>query len=257
MDEKKKAAIADVLHARMNRQLLYYLDICTRCSLCKDACHQYVTTKEIRYLPAYRAEIIRRIYRKYSTHTGKISSQILELNSSEVSSLSSKTPFTIILTRTDNPEQLLLINGSLAFSPSEISIPTPIQNFSANVTGVSYRFIQTQYGYNILLNNYELIHSKVPPTKVIGDEKTVSVTIQTGDVENLMFPIENRSFIPIEEKTVNPDLEEIISLWIDKTIHTIIQRINVILLGGLLLTICTGLVLNKRRTNRWIPRRKL
>jgi Fe-S oxidoreductase len=64
--------ITGVLNAKTNRQLLYYLDICTRCSLCKDACHQYVTTGELIYLPAYRAEIIRRVYRKYFTIEGKL-----------------------------------------------------------------------------------------------------------------------------------------------------------------------------------------
>jgi len=64
--------ITGVLEAKTNRQLLYYLDICTRCSLCKDACHQYVTTGELIYLPAYRAEIIRRVYRKYFTIEGKL-----------------------------------------------------------------------------------------------------------------------------------------------------------------------------------------
>ncbi len=71
MDEKAQKTIAGVLDKRMNRQLLYYLDICTRCSICKDACHQYVTTGDVLYLPAYRAEIIRRVYKKYFTRSGK------------------------------------------------------------------------------------------------------------------------------------------------------------------------------------------
>jgi Fe-S oxidoreductase len=71
MDEKTQQTIAGVIDKRMNRQLLYYLDICTRCSICKDACHQYVTTKDVLYLPAYRAEIIRRVYKKYFTRSGK------------------------------------------------------------------------------------------------------------------------------------------------------------------------------------------
>ncbi len=70
MDEKAQKTIAGVLDKRMNRQLLYYLDICTRCSICKDACHQYVTTGDVLYLPAYRAEIIRRVYKKYFTRSG-------------------------------------------------------------------------------------------------------------------------------------------------------------------------------------------
>jgi Fe-S oxidoreductase len=62
--EINKEALLQVLKSRVNRQLLYYLDLCARCAICRDACHQYKTTKDITYLPAYRAEIIRRIYRK-------------------------------------------------------------------------------------------------------------------------------------------------------------------------------------------------
>jgi Fe-S oxidoreductase len=71
VDENVKVAVTGVLGQKMNRQLQYYLDMCTRCSICKDACHQYVVTKDVLYLPAYRAELIRRIYRKYFTRTGK------------------------------------------------------------------------------------------------------------------------------------------------------------------------------------------
>jgi Fe-S oxidoreductase len=61
-----------VLDGKTNRQLLYYLDICTRCAICKDACHQYVTTGDVLYLPAYRAQLIRRVFRKYFTLQGKL-----------------------------------------------------------------------------------------------------------------------------------------------------------------------------------------
>ncbi|MFC2005171.1 (Fe-S)-binding protein [Chloroflexota bacterium] len=72
VDKEKQETIAGVLNSRTNRQFLYYLDICTRCSICKDACHQYVKTKDVLYLPAYRAELIRRIYKKYLTRTGRL-----------------------------------------------------------------------------------------------------------------------------------------------------------------------------------------
>lgn len=78
MDKKAQQTIAGIIDKRMNRQLLYYLDICTRCSICKDACHQYVTTGDILYLPAYRAELIRRVYKKYFTCSGKFYPAISE-----------------------------------------------------------------------------------------------------------------------------------------------------------------------------------
>ncbi|MFC1900391.1 (Fe-S)-binding protein [Chloroflexota bacterium] len=78
VEEKVRESSVQVLKEKMNRQLLYYLDICTRCSICKDACHQYVSTKDVRYLPAYRAELIRRIYKKYFTKSGKFIPSISE-----------------------------------------------------------------------------------------------------------------------------------------------------------------------------------
>jgi len=70
--------LANVINVRLNRQLLYYIDICTRCGLCKDACHQYVATGDVTYLPAYRAELIRRVYKKYFTRTGRFMPSLVE-----------------------------------------------------------------------------------------------------------------------------------------------------------------------------------
>lgn len=71
MDKELQNTLVGVLDKKMNRQLLYYLDICARCAICKDACHQYEITKDTRYLPAYRAELIRQVYKKYFTQAGK------------------------------------------------------------------------------------------------------------------------------------------------------------------------------------------
>lgn len=71
MDEVLQKTLVGLLDKKMNRQLLYYLDICARCAICKGACHQYETTKDIRYLPAYRAELLRRVYKKYFAAAGK------------------------------------------------------------------------------------------------------------------------------------------------------------------------------------------
>jgi len=71
-------AVTGVLDKGMNRQLLYYLDVCTRCSICKDACHQYVSTGDVLFLPAYRAELIRRVYKKYFTRSGQFIPSLYE-----------------------------------------------------------------------------------------------------------------------------------------------------------------------------------
>ena len=68
----QKEALLEVLKSKINRQLLFYLDICARCAICRDACHQYKVTKDITYLPAYRAELIRRIYKKNISPFGRV-----------------------------------------------------------------------------------------------------------------------------------------------------------------------------------------
>jgi Fe-S oxidoreductase len=64
MDTQQITTITGVIDKKMNRQLKQYLDICARCAICKDACHQYVGTGDFKYLPARRAELIRQIYKK-------------------------------------------------------------------------------------------------------------------------------------------------------------------------------------------------
>jgi len=76
--EQEQDTAVKVLDEKTNRQLLYYLDICTRCAICKDACHQYVTTGDVLYLPAYRAQLIRRVFRKYFTLQGKLIPSVVE-----------------------------------------------------------------------------------------------------------------------------------------------------------------------------------
>jgi len=78
MDKQTIDTLVGVLDKRMNRQMKEYLDICARCAICKDSCHQYVATGEMKYLPAYRAELIRKIYRKYFTGAGEFVPSLYE-----------------------------------------------------------------------------------------------------------------------------------------------------------------------------------
>ncbi len=71
MDEGVQQSVAGVLTKRVNRQLLYYLNACTRCSACKDSCHQYAATGDVAWLPAHRVEVVRKFYRKHLTPAGR------------------------------------------------------------------------------------------------------------------------------------------------------------------------------------------
>ena len=78
MDDINVGTMVGVLDKKMNRQLKQYLDICARCAICKDACHQYVATGDFKYLPARRAELIRQIYKKYFSRAGKFVPELYE-----------------------------------------------------------------------------------------------------------------------------------------------------------------------------------
>jgi Fe-S oxidoreductase len=64
-DEKASLAL-DILRKRLNRQLEASLEVCVRCGLCAESCHYYVSDPKPEYVPAYRAEQLRKIYRKLS-----------------------------------------------------------------------------------------------------------------------------------------------------------------------------------------------
>lgn len=71
METQQLTTLTGVIDKKMNRQLKQYLDICARCAICKDACHQYVATGDFTYLPARRAELIRQVYKKYFDSAGR------------------------------------------------------------------------------------------------------------------------------------------------------------------------------------------
>jgi len=49
-----------------------YMDTCSRCGMCFEACHVYNSMPEAKYIAAHRAEIVRRIYNKYFKFHGKV-----------------------------------------------------------------------------------------------------------------------------------------------------------------------------------------
>jgi Fe-S oxidoreductase len=72
VDHATKQKLLDLLKGKLNRQLLYYLDLCARCGACKDACHIYRATGKAEFLPARRADLLRRLHRKHFTTTGRL-----------------------------------------------------------------------------------------------------------------------------------------------------------------------------------------
>lgn len=68
--EKTNKALK-VLTEPQNSKLITYLNSCVHCGLCAESCLYYLATKEERYIPAYKVDLISSIYKRYCTFTGK------------------------------------------------------------------------------------------------------------------------------------------------------------------------------------------
>jgi len=71
MDEKTRDDLLKLFRSKLNEAMRLYLETCTRCGICVEACHAYASMGQVRYIAAYRHEIVRRIYKKYFKARGK------------------------------------------------------------------------------------------------------------------------------------------------------------------------------------------
>jgi len=72
MEKEKKEKLLDLFRSKLDRPMRYYLDVCTRCGICKDACFAYASVPKAEYTPVWRAEVVRKIYKRYFKRTGKL-----------------------------------------------------------------------------------------------------------------------------------------------------------------------------------------
>jgi Fe-S oxidoreductase len=72
MDQKTRDDLLKLFQSKLNQAMRLYLETCTRCGICIEACHAYASTGQIKYISAYRHEIVRRIYKRYFKGRGKI-----------------------------------------------------------------------------------------------------------------------------------------------------------------------------------------
>jgi len=54
------------------RSFRLFLDICVRCGACADKCHFFIGSGDPKNMPVLRAELLRSVYRRYFTASGKI-----------------------------------------------------------------------------------------------------------------------------------------------------------------------------------------
>jgi len=70
MDKVKQTELSGAIKSRLTRTMRYYLDLCTRCGLCYDTCHVYQGIPKKEYSPVGRAEVVRKIFKKYYRPSG-------------------------------------------------------------------------------------------------------------------------------------------------------------------------------------------
>ena len=70
--ELKEAALKEIEKYRKSaRSIMVMLETCTKCGACAQQCHSYLGTGDFNNVPAARADLFRKIYKRYFTFTGK------------------------------------------------------------------------------------------------------------------------------------------------------------------------------------------
>ena len=72
MDEKTRSELLKLFGSKLTQAMKLYLETCSRCGVCVKACHVHESMPQVKYIAAYRAEIVRRIYKKYFKKQGKL-----------------------------------------------------------------------------------------------------------------------------------------------------------------------------------------
>jgi len=74
LPENWKQIILDGMKERLEkyRSFRLFMDICVRCGACADKCHFYIGSGDPKNMPVLRAELLRSVYRRYFTWTGRL-----------------------------------------------------------------------------------------------------------------------------------------------------------------------------------------
>jgi Fe-S oxidoreductase len=65
MDAQTRNDLLKLFQSKLNQAMKFYLETCTRCGTCTEACHVYASMGQKKYIAYYRHEIVRRLYKKY------------------------------------------------------------------------------------------------------------------------------------------------------------------------------------------------
>jgi Fe-S oxidoreductase len=72
MDITTTLKLKQLFQTRLHSAMRLYLDTCARCGVCVEACHAYASMPQTRYTAVGRAEIIRKVFKRYFKLEGRI-----------------------------------------------------------------------------------------------------------------------------------------------------------------------------------------
>lgn len=72
MDVNLRKDLLEAFGGKLTDTMSMYLETCSRCGICTETCHVYQSMPRPEYSPAARAEVVRRLYKKYFKLQGKI-----------------------------------------------------------------------------------------------------------------------------------------------------------------------------------------
>jgi Fe-S oxidoreductase len=90
MEVAMQEALKDLFERKLNSAMRVYLDSCARCGLCVESCHVYQSMPQTRYTPVGRAEVVRKIFKRYFKLQGRFApwlGEVLELGDPAVDEL--------------------------------------------------------------------------------------------------------------------------------------------------------------------------
>ena len=72
MEQSLREDLLKAFEGKLTKTTNMYLDTCSRCGICTTSCHVFNSIPRPEYSPAARAEVVRKLYKKYFKFQGKI-----------------------------------------------------------------------------------------------------------------------------------------------------------------------------------------
>ena len=71
MDPKMSADLKSLFEKKLNGVMRMYLETCARCGNCVESCHVYASMPDAKYTAVGRAEVVRKVFRRYFRMEGR------------------------------------------------------------------------------------------------------------------------------------------------------------------------------------------